>query len=43
MRIGNRFLRQVAIEGVCKLLFSTKLCDENDPEKVEAVLVQLIT
>jgi hypothetical protein len=32
----------VAIEGVCKMLFTTKLCEDNDSEKVEAILGQLI-
>ena len=32
----------MAIEGVCKMLFSPKLCDENDQEQVEGILAQLI-
>ena len=38
----DRVLRQVAIEGACKMLFTTKLCDSNDPRRVEAILCQLI-
>lgn len=38
----DRILRQVTIEGICKMLFTPKLCDQNDPERVEAILAQLI-
>jgi len=30
MKTDDRILRQVAIEGVCKMMFVPKLCDEND-------------
>ena len=30
MTTKDRILRQVAIEGVCKMLFTPKLCDQND-------------
>jgi len=42
LKIKDRTLRQVSIEGVCKMLFTPKLCDENDPERVEAILAQLL-
>lgn len=35
-------LRQVTIEGVCKMLFTTKLCDQNDQSLVESILAQLL-
>ena len=42
LTIKEKVLRQVSIEGVCKMLFSTKLCDENNQEHVEAILARLI-
>lgn len=42
MSVRNRVLRQVSIEGVCKMLFTPKLCDQNDPRRVEAILAQLL-
>lgn len=42
LKTNDRILRQVAIEGVCKLMFVPKLCDDNDPEKVEAIIAQLL-
>jgi len=42
LRVKDRVLRQVAVEGVCKMLFSTKLCDENDQGQIEAVLANLL-
>ena len=38
LRIRDRILRQVAVEGVCKMMFVPKLCDENDPKKVESII-----
>jgi len=41
--VKDRVLRQVTIEGVCKMMFSPKLCDEQtDQTKVEGILAQLI-
>ena len=40
--IKDKILRQVTIEGVCKMLFTPKLCDQNDPKLVEAILAQLL-
>ena len=42
LTIREKVLRQVSIEGVCKMLFSTKLCDENDQDHVESILAQLV-
>ena len=42
LTIRQKVLRQVTIEGVCKMLFSPKLCDENDQEQVESILAKLI-
>jgi hypothetical protein len=42
LKTSDRIIRQVAIEGVCKLMFVPKLCDENDPKKVEGIIVQLL-
>jgi hypothetical protein len=42
LTIKEKVLRQVSIEGVCKMLFSTKLCDENNKQHVESILAQLI-
>ena len=42
LKVKDRTLRQVTIEGVCKMLFTTKLCDQNDQSRVEAILAQLI-
>jgi len=38
IKTNDRILRQVAIEGVCKMMFVPKLCDENDQTKVEAII-----
>ena len=35
-------MRQVAIEGVCKMMFVPKLCDQNDQNKVETIIAQLL-
>ena len=42
LSVRNRVLRQVSIEGVCKMLFTPKLCDQNDQRRVEAILAQLL-
>jgi hypothetical protein len=42
MKTNDRILRQVAIEGVCKMMFVPKLCDENDQTKVEAIIAKLL-
>jgi hypothetical protein len=42
LNVRNPILRQLAIEGVCKMMFSTKLCDESDNEMVESILVSLL-
>jgi hypothetical protein len=42
LTVENRFLRQVAIEGVCKMLFSTKLCEDQAPDQTESILSMLI-
>lgn len=42
LKTKDRVLRQVAIEGVCKMMFVPKLCDENDPAKVEGIIAQLL-
>ena len=42
LTIRQNVLRQVTIEGVCKMLLSPKLCDEIDQEQVESILAKLI-
>lgn len=42
LKTNDRILRQVAVEGVCKLMFVPKLCDENDPKRVESIIAQLL-
>jgi hypothetical protein len=42
LHIKEPILRQIAIEGVCKMMFSTKLCDDSDPAVVENILVTLL-
>lgn len=32
----------MAIEGICKMMFSTKLCDDASGGQVEAILAQLL-
>ena len=38
LRHKDAILRQVAIEGICKMMFVPKLCDENDQLKVEIII-----
>jgi hypothetical protein len=39
LKSQNRYLRQVTIEGVCKLLVSNKIInDEKNREKIEAII-----
>ena len=40
--MSEPILRQVTIECVCKMLFSTKICDEVSQEVVEVILVNLM-
>jgi hypothetical protein len=42
LKTSDRIVHQVAIEGVCKLMFVPKLCDENDSKKVEAIIARLL-
>ena len=42
MQGNDPYLRQITIEGVCKMMFSTKLCDESDPAQSEAILSSLL-
>ena len=38
LKVKDEIMRQVAIEGVCKMMFVPKLCDENDQLKVEIII-----
>ncbi len=42
MVIKDRILRQITIEGICKMLFSRKLTQDADHNEVEFLLSQLI-
>ena len=42
LTVKDRILRQVSIEGVCKMLFTPRLCDQNDQKRIEAILAQLL-
>jgi hypothetical protein len=42
LQVSEPILRQVTIECVCKMLFSTKMCDEISQEVVEVILVNLM-
>jgi len=38
----DRILRQITIEGICKMLFSRKLTQDADHNEMEFLLSQLI-
>ena len=42
MVIKDRILRQITIEGICKMLFSRKLTQDADSNEMEFLLSQLI-
>ena len=42
MQGNDPYLRQITIEGVCKMMFNNKLCDDCDPAQSEAIISALL-